>query len=365
MALGETDITTTLVGNAIGNASRNVGVLCTSTTINKWSRKKPVDQHGTPNWWEATNPLYGGSATDKFSLTVSALTNGLSDVDNASGDVLIADSFWTYNRPRGNYALYPLSGFRLGDFRGYEHAAERTLAVTNYPEGEQVGYLSSSFDYTSAPSTTGGLSVIDFGIQNYYFGVLVQWGATYENSAIITVDEIASSLTKTTIPFDYKLTPFNRYEGNYRWITFVCASKLRAVDPPFWMTFAEAIAAFPNAITYILPSETGYESKGTFYASVASVTAYPTSLAFDYTASDKTTLITVTPASLQTSVGEEISWLSVDDYEHQWDSPYTLTVHCAINLTGVDRSGTIRVYETGNYDNVYALINVTQFAAPI
>jgi hypothetical protein len=359
MALAETNISTTLVGNTIGNSSRNVGVLCTATTINKWSRKKPVDQHGSPNWWEATNPLYGGSGTDKFSLTVSALTNGLNDL------AYLSESYWTYNRPRGDYATYPLSGFRLGDFRGYEHAAERTLAATNYPTGEQVGYPASSFNYSSAPATTGGLSVADFGLQNFYFGVLVEWGATYENKAIITVDEIASALTKTTIPFDYTDTPFNRYEGNYRWIAFVCASKIRAVDPPNWMTLSEAILAYPNAVTYIIPTETGYLNKGTFYASSPSIAANPTSLNFDYTASSQTTVITVFPASLRTLVTDDASWITVDDNDHQFDSPYTLTVSCAINLTGVTRTGTVRVYEDGDYDNTYVIINITQLAQPI
>ena len=41
MALGTTDITTTLVGNTIGNSSRNVGVLCTASQINPLSRYRP------------------------------------------------------------------------------------------------------------------------------------------------------------------------------------------------------------------------------------------------------------------------------------------------------------------------------------
>lgn len=367
--LPENNITTTLVGNAIGNISRDVGTLCTSATINKWSRKKPVDQHGTPNWWEATNPLYGGSGTDKFSISVSPLTYGLGRSTQTPPDPLglnyDANSFWTYNRPRGDYTLYPLSGFRLGDFRGYEHAAEKTLAVTNAPEGEQVGYPSSSFEYSSAPATTGGLSVVDFGMQNYYFGVLVQWGATYENSAIMTVDETASSLTKTTIPFDYTLVPFNRYEGNYRWITFVCASKLRAINPPFWMTLQAAVTAYPEAVLYVMPTEDGYANKGTFYASVASVAANPTSLNFSWLGQSATTAITVTPNSLRTLVSTSDTWITVDDNDHQSDNPYTLTIYVSKNLSGVTRNGTVRVYEYGNYDNVYAIINISQLVEGI
>ena len=47
MALGTTNITTTLVGNTLGVASRDVGVLCSSSLINKWSKNKPVRYNTT------------------------------------------------------------------------------------------------------------------------------------------------------------------------------------------------------------------------------------------------------------------------------------------------------------------------------
>jgi hypothetical protein len=129
------------------------------------------------------------------------------------------------------------------------------------------------------------------------------------------------------------------------------------------MTLSEAILAYPNAVTYILPSEASYLNKGTFYASSPSIAANPTSLNFDYTASSQTTAITVFPASLRTIISDDASWISVDDNDHV-DS-YTLTIYCAINLTGVTRNGTVRVYEEGDYDNTYVLVNITQTAQPI
>ena len=38
MALGTTGISTTLVANTIGTGSNDVGTLCTSNKISKWSR---------------------------------------------------------------------------------------------------------------------------------------------------------------------------------------------------------------------------------------------------------------------------------------------------------------------------------------
>ena len=42
MELPTTGITTTMVSQAIGLASNNVGALCSSSNINKWSKWKPV-----------------------------------------------------------------------------------------------------------------------------------------------------------------------------------------------------------------------------------------------------------------------------------------------------------------------------------
>lgn len=42
MALTTTGITTTIVKNAIGEATNNIGNICRNSNINKWSKYKPV-----------------------------------------------------------------------------------------------------------------------------------------------------------------------------------------------------------------------------------------------------------------------------------------------------------------------------------
>ena len=42
MALGTTNISTTLVGTTLGTSSRDVGTLCTHPNINPWSKWKPI-----------------------------------------------------------------------------------------------------------------------------------------------------------------------------------------------------------------------------------------------------------------------------------------------------------------------------------
>ena len=65
MALGTTNISTTLVGTTLGTSSRDVGTLCTHPNINPLSKYKPVrsigmnqiDKTGNPNWWKTPDGM--------------------------------------------------------------------------------------------------------------------------------------------------------------------------------------------------------------------------------------------------------------------------------------------------------------------
>ena len=76
MALSSTGITTSLVGNAIGSSSRNVGALCSSSLINEWSKWKPISSNvGTMTLAELKNRNYG------IKHTVSQYTRFIGDTD--------------------------------------------------------------------------------------------------------------------------------------------------------------------------------------------------------------------------------------------------------------------------------------------
>lgn len=148
MALGQTDINTTLVGNLLGTASRLLSTLCTYVSINKWSRYKPVA--GT--YPEGTN--YG----------LNIPTN------------------WDYNKPTVN--------FRLGDFRGYEHNKSLTPPPVRSESPPSGTYYPTISDYPTASKpkednwlcyinvsdnnikiTPSDLYVSGTSLSNYYFGV--------------------------------------------------------------------------------------------------------------------------------------------------------------------------------------------------
>lgn len=105
--LANSNITTTLVADTLGTSSRNVGTLCKSSSINKFSRHKPYQ-------WNYTTSLYGSTGTDDS--TIKGLSFGMTPKYPIvrSSESTTGSLVWTQWTP-------PTSYFRLGDFRGYNH----------------------------------------------------------------------------------------------------------------------------------------------------------------------------------------------------------------------------------------------------
>ncbi len=99
MALPNSNISTTLVGQTLGTSSRDVGTLCTHPSINEWSPYKPISS--------------------------GAITLNEAFREDVSG-FLIIGRYLSYNKPTGGVN----SLFRLGDFRGYEHASRKPQNTT-------------------------------------------------------------------------------------------------------------------------------------------------------------------------------------------------------------------------------------------
>lgn len=145
--LGTSNITTTLVGNEIGITSHNIRELCTSSNINKWSKKKPVIlDEPAPNrqaaWWK-----------DKFGLCGFTIPSS-GNINNIVG------KDWTYNQPIG-----PNTPKRIADFGGYYHQAGPCL-THNHKNGitfNKTTQTSVVFKFeTNDPSSTTELAINDF-----------------------------------------------------------------------------------------------------------------------------------------------------------------------------------------------------------
>lgn len=98
MALTNKGVNTDLVASTIGEPSGNVGVLCRSPKVNRWSKKKPhVDSREIKN----------GEKYWRYSDVSPDIRSGLYIPGNING-------VWEYPRNTN-------TPNRLGDFRGYEH----------------------------------------------------------------------------------------------------------------------------------------------------------------------------------------------------------------------------------------------------
>jgi len=208
--LSETNVSTTAVGNAIGNSSRAVSVLCTGSTVNKWSRKKPVLRHNTTesDWYKEYN--------GKFSLVIPTVQ--LPSLTYASSNA------WTYTKPTSTY------GFRLGDFRGYLHTSVAPFYTSAYPTGS-FGSLATSpqWVYLKNNNTALGITSADLAISTYYYGIMVEWVASgYTNRWAVTDTYDLANANKSNLYVDLTAAPFvsTTFDGTFRWTSFVSASAM-------------------------------------------------------------------------------------------------------------------------------------------
>lgn len=112
MAIQTTGITTSLVAATIGQASSDIGTLCSSSKINKWSKHKPVIQpignNAGVDWWKDVEGKCGLNLIEYVNIY-----DVIDAIDSVSG------ATWQYNKPSGGSS----SPYCLGHFKGYEHSS--------------------------------------------------------------------------------------------------------------------------------------------------------------------------------------------------------------------------------------------------
>lgn len=197
--LGTTNISTTLVGNALGTSIRAIAALCTHANVNKWSKYKPIEFNSNTGLTE-TN--YSNA---KYGITIQQM----SDVKNSQGKE------WRYNKPS-------VFGRRIGDFRNYYHNAPTPLlqtkgtaftvnrfASTAYAIGFNI--LQATVGYESYCLTVGNMTP-DAGdgvlLGNYYLAcaiynssnALVGTYYSYARIAYTALNQSGSTIQLSTSP---------------------------------------------------------------------------------------------------------------------------------------------------------------------
>ena len=130
MALGTTNISTTLVAQTLGVGSNDVGTLCQHANINKWSKWKPV----------CINKTNGITVADLASVNYGIsfpIFRSLENLFLAYHDGVGGGADWFYAKPTGSSN----APFRLGDFRNYKHDAVNVVAN---PKVKSVVFLNGT-----------------------------------------------------------------------------------------------------------------------------------------------------------------------------------------------------------------------------
>ena len=169
MALPLTGISVSLVRDTIGAGSNDVGTLCTHPNVNKWSRWKPVRSNKTSGLIELDfeNIFFG------FDIP---------SAQNAGVDILSQN--WAYNRPRG---LSYNEGFRLGDFRNYNHSAGIPFTIL-IPDSFLANASSPSIGVCNIVSTNDDIQLSKL-LKNKYFGAMV-FTAGYTGTALYKTSSV-------------------------------------------------------------------------------------------------------------------------------------------------------------------------------
>jgi len=175
MALQETGVNSTIVKEALGAGSHKWSVLCKHANINKWSKWKPVR-------FNKEEPLVANDIRGvKAGLSIPSQTSETAMMSAYRGDPI---QQWIYLKPRGGNNN-PSEPYRIGDFRNYEHGAQRFYDVI-IPDKIFTTTLGVALNMTS--TNAYWINWSDLQLESNYFGILVvkKGNTTPYNKAIST-----------------------------------------------------------------------------------------------------------------------------------------------------------------------------------
>lgn len=153
------------VKSALGESSNDIATLCKSANINMWAKYKPTSYPAPfpSDWYKAADGNYGISFTTYSNLAAVVAAYYI------AGDEQTHNNGYSYKRPSGGAT----SPYRLGDFRGYRHTAEKGVVSFSVPsEIAQGNYVGGSCIATIKKANSDYIALGDVGsFENCYFGI--------------------------------------------------------------------------------------------------------------------------------------------------------------------------------------------------
>ena len=168
------------VQQTIGNASGDLGTLCKSSTINKWSKHKPIS---SSILFDTSDSFF---KVNNYGLSIPIFYN---PGNLSTGNTLVYylannDIVWPYNKPTGGSN----SPYRLGDFLNYYHGALNPIGsigatdfyyngnavVINYEEITDVTDVGNQYNIM-----LNDLQINGVDISTFYYGLMLYTSSEY------------------------------------------------------------------------------------------------------------------------------------------------------------------------------------------
>ncbi len=221
MALPNTGITTSMVAQAIGVGSNDVGTLCKSNKINKWSKWKPISLA------EVTPITIDDLKNSNFGLNIPYFSSlGNINTEDSFLYVLKNKTFsWNYIKPSGGST----SPYRLGDFRNYNHSAVIPIVSSDsYSAFIYNNSISFDLDMSVVYPNDYNICLQDFKIGDvefidFYLGVLL-----YNSNGYM----IGTSSSKMNSSTSINLSGIGSNYGNYTAAFFASSVSFGLNDNP-------------------------------------------------------------------------------------------------------------------------------------
>ena len=248
MALPDSNISTTLVGNTLGSGSRDVGTLCTHPNVNKWSKWKPI----------RSSKLEGITLSDLVAVNYGLNIVQYGSVTSVVSAYGINGGLWAYLMPRGGAVDEP---YRIGDFRNYDHSAPPfvgSAAVTRTVNKNGVNPVVEASIISAEPTAT------QIGWNNVVTGDRRFYAVLMDGSTVIDT-EIGGLASTKTLSMDVSALS----AGNYKmWLMLANTglTQFHTIDGVSAVGYDVTISNYDvqvNISGYFVEAEFGWEVRYT------------------------------------------------------------------------------------------------------
>ena len=253
------------IAQVIGVASTDIGRLCTSKHVNKWSKYKPVRSTLRRSLTDDHYKNYKeGSVSKPYGLLMPVPWIGPYDAglqaagEQTDPDALNRASVWEYAQPEEDETTHKTKyGYRCraADFNGYAHGAEALFTVRwidNTARGEGIRAT------VTLGSREGGLSLADMGLAGCYLSLIVmseseyaiaETGGTGRRYLIGGMDWNTHPLNDTTRTYEFSMNELYLSQVLDNMMLFLVVTDVKLTYGLYCESYKDGVAVNPDGWT--------------------------------------------------------------------------------------------------------------------